>query len=165
MYTIIIIALLVAIFLGYREYKYGFYPDMESIAMMSFLGIIVGVGVGLGFAFYLDAELITIEKETQIEVLNDNNSTSGSFFLGTGNIDGKMKYVFYTKENNRFRLKQVDYNDAYIEYTENNPTVIKYSKQSTDSFKNLFAIDYWEPYYLFKIPKGSISNGYNLDAK
>lgn len=132
---------------------------------MGIIGVLIGVFSGLFLAVFIDAEMVIKEDVYEIEVLNDNQSVSGSFFIGSGQIEGKMKYVFYSKDKNKFKLNQVDYDKAEIEYTSGTPVVIKYSKEYTNSFKNNFAIDLWESTYLFKIPSGSINNEFSLDAK
>ena len=75
--------------------------------MESILGGLIGgvIGVIIMLALPMKTEINTYTYK--IETLQDNNSVSGSFFLGSGSIEGKMKYVFYYETNGGFKNQKV----------------------------------------------------------
>ena len=133
--------------------------------MESILGGLIGglIGVILMLALPMKTEINTYTYK--IETFQDNNSVSGSFFLGSGSIDGKMKYVFYYEVNGGFKMAQIDYDDAIIKYSDN-VKAIRYKEEPTDAFINWFAVDiYMSDTYEIFVPKGTIKSNYNLDAQ
>ena len=102
-----------------------------------------------------------------IETLQDNNSVSGNFFLGCGQIECKMKYVFYYEENGLYRMMQLDYNLVQIKYSDGKPKVNVTENYPSKTFINNFAIDLdaFDKTYIIEVPKGTIKNNYNLDAQ
>jgi hypothetical protein len=133
-----------------------------------FLGLGGGIlaGVPIGFLLPSSSELVKI-REDNIECLADNSSVSGSFFLGCGNIEGEMKYVFYCRQGDLYRMYQADYDKATIKYSSAPPKVTIYEIRPKDEFKNYFGLgsDWGNKQYEFLIPKGSIRNNFVLDAQ
>lgn len=138
--------------------------------------LVFGFFIGLIIALILPAKLEKKEIITvyNLECLQDNSCLTGNFFIGNGNIDGNMIYVFYYKVNtdgkDGFKQMRLDcdeditiyYNDsAYIEKILTTDVKVK------DAFINHFAIDMFfsDTKYIFNIPKGSIKQDYTLDAK
>lgn len=122
------------------------------------------IGILIAFALPAETEMTCVET-SQIVNLQDNNSVEGNFFLGTGYIEGEMKYVFYYQiDSTSFKMKQVSFYNAIIKYSDI-PKVEKYINKPTDSKINLFALDNEINNYIIYVPKGSIKNNYELDAK
>tara|TARA_R110002020_G_scaffold381847_1_gene592758 strand:+ start:189 stop:692 length:504 start_codon:yes stop_codon:yes gene_type:complete len=133
----------------------------------SLTGIVVGFLVGFTITFILPAETEVNIYNYDIETLQDNSSVSGDFFLGSGNIEGNMKYVFYYKTNGGFKMKQIDYDDVIIKYSETRKEVIEHKEEMvSDSWINNFAYDASTvlEYEVF-VPKGTIRSNFNLDAQ
>ena len=134
---------------------------LTEVLLGGIIGLILSLFVML--ALPMDTEIKTYTYN--IEALQDNSSISGSFFLGSGSIDGSMKYVFYYEDDGGFKMKQIDYDKAIIKYSSE-IKVIKYKEEPTDNIINIFAVDicFSEKYEIF-VPKGTIKNNYNLDAR
>jgi len=147
-----------------REQRYGL-PDFVEYIMLGLMGGIAGFAVGALLALALPMKTQVSAYENEIVALQDNLGTSGSFFLGSGNIDGSIKYVFYYKAEGSFRMAQVDYKDAVIKYSDE-AKVIRYKEEPIGAFINLFALDIpSRDEYEIYVPKGTIKNDYNLDAQ
>ncbi len=159
MITIIIFAL-IGIVIMWDEWN-----DIPGHIGTSFLGVVIGSCGGTLIAIALPATTTTKETVYNIATLQDNNTTSGDFFLGSGNIDGKMVYVFYYEENGFYQMEQLPYNCVKIIHTSGNPKLIATTTYPIDSWWNLFAIDFESTTYLFEVPKGTIKNIQNLDAQ
>lgn len=86
--------------------------DFVIYFLFGILGASVGVLVGLIIALSLPAKTEIVKTTYNLEALQDNNSVNGSFFLGTGQIEGKMKYVFYYEKDGYYKLEQADYNEV-----------------------------------------------------
>lgn len=115
-----------------------------------------------------------IEVEHKIRVMKDGSETQGSFFLGSGSVDGEPAFMYYeVDENGAARLKDVDADRASVVETDGTPRVV----QECDDFRdvpefltfpiNMFTDGGIDCYgdYTFYVPKGSIRDGYVLDAE
>ena len=144
---------------------YGFF-SLLGFLFYTIVGACFGILVGLGIAMLLPAKLETKVYTQNLECLQDNNSVNGGFFLGTGSIEGKMKYVYYYKDaDSLYHLKQIDYANASIKYSDEIPKIETYKEEPTKDFINYFAWDYTEDKYIIYIPKGSIKQNFTLDAQ
>ena len=158
----IIIGIILAIIIGLINEDDGVFIFLNSV-LYGFIGMYVGLMV----AVILPAKTIKMKEVYVIECLQDNPSTQGSFFLGSGRVDGTFKYVFYYKYEDGFQMKLVDYNDAIVKYSDENPRVERYfNKPKENELINLFALDRpdYSKYYIY-VPKGSIKQNYTLDAQ
>ena len=158
----IIIGIILAIIIGSINGD-----DVGYIFLNSVFYTIIGMSIGLMVAIILPAKTIKMKEVYVIECLQDNSSTQGSFFLGSGLVDEIFKYVFYYKYEDGFQMKLVNYNDAIVKYSDENPRVERYfNKPKENELINLFAIDSpdYSKYYIY-VPKGSIKQIYTLDAQ
>jgi hypothetical protein len=167
MWTIIIITAIALFTAIYQEYKHGYYSDGLDYFIMAFFGLIIGIIIGTAIAIALPAKTEIVKTNYNLETLQDNNSVKGSFFLGSGQIDGKMKYVFYYENEGYYKLEQADYSEVKVKYSEEKPKAERFNRQNVkDAFINNFAIDgnsYQE--YIIYVPKGTIKQNYSLDAQ
>ena len=166
MWTIIII-IAIALFIAiYREYN-SYYSDFEDYILTSISAIIIGGIIGTALAFVLPAKTEIVKTTYNLEALQDNNSVKGSFFLGSGQIEGKMKYVFYYERDGFYKLEQADYSKVKVKYSNEKPKAEIFNRKNVkDAFINNFAIDcncYQE--YIIYVPKGTIKQNYSLDAQ
>jgi ABC-type proline/glycine betaine transport system permease subunit len=165
----IIIGIILGIILGiYYTYKECEYKDFIFYFLNSLISVVI-----LGFLCYMIAFILPYKTEMkltaiyQLESFQDNNNIEGSFFLGCGHIDGRMKYVFYYQTDNGYKMGQLSYNKVFIKYSNELPKIESYSEVKTDSFINLFSINvlHFERKYIIYIPKGTIKKNFNLDSK
>lgn len=165
----ILILIGVAIGIGiaiYQTYN-GYMNDFSDYTFSVVIGILLGFIFSLFVAIMLPMDTYDKHYSLDIETLQDNNSVSGNFFLGCGQIEGKMKYVFYYEENGLYRMMQLDYNLVQIKYSDSKPKVNVTENYPSDAFINKFAIDLnvLDKTYIIEVPKGTIKNNYNLDAQ
>ncbi len=120
-------------------------------------------------ALAIPSKTETVIDTYLLETLQDNNSVSGSFFLGSGYINGEMKYVFYYETDGGYRMKQLKYYNVLIKYTSETPKVETYRKVQTDAFINKFSVYMGDcgcnNKNIIYVPKGTIKQNYNLDAQ
>lgn len=158
MYTVLITVILAIIISYLLERRRAYWSDY-------FLSTIIGgmAGIFLGFIIALIVPHKTLTKTTtfEIENLQDNNSVSGSFFIGTGSIDGVMKYVFYHKVDGGFKMMQLDYKDTIIKYSNDLPRVEKLCNYSESNF----GVSFLRTIYVIYVPEGTIKQSYILDAQ
>lgn len=167
MFTIIIITAISLFIAFYSEYtSYGTSGFLDYI-VISIPGIFIGMIIGFFVALALPAKVEIVKTTYNLENLQDNNSVHGSFFLGSGQIEGKMKYVFYYENGGYYKLEQVDYNEVKIKYSDENPKAEQFNLDYVKgALINYFAIDinsYQE--YIIYVPKGTIKQNYTLDAQ
>lgn len=165
------ILILITIIIGIGIYIFktynSEYNDFIDYIASSVNGFVVGAVIGLFVSIMLPMDTYDKQYSLSIETLQDNNSVSGRFFLGSGQIEGKMKYVFYYEEDGLYTMMQLDYNLVQIKYSDNKPKLIITEKYPSDAFINYFAIDFdaFSKTYIIEVPKGTIKNNYNLDAQ
>lgn len=82
------------------------------------------------------------EFKTEIITLDDTNSTSGSFFLGSGSISGSHVYTFYYKTDDGGYKRDYEYSSKSTIYEdENDKPYIQYNKYYMQS--NSADSDFW----------------------
>jgi len=166
MWTIIICILvlfIVTMLIMYDE-DFFFEDTFLHLAVSIFLGFFIGGAIALA----LPVKTETGKETYNLECIQDNNNVNGGFFLGCGTINGEMKYTFYYKKDDYFKLLQLSYNKVKVKYSEETPKVeYYYTIESKDAFINNFALDWYigGKEYIIYIPKGSIKQDYNLDAQ
>mgnify|MGYP003610993582 CR=1 FL=1 len=168
MITIIIcgiIGLIIAIVSIFDGFDY--IEDIIMYFLFGIIGALIGGLIGFGIAFALPAKTEIVKTTYNLEALQDNNSVNGSFFLGTGQIEGEMKYVFYYEKDGYYKLEQVDYNEVKVKYSNEKPKAERFRQKNVkDAFINNFAIggNYYQEYIIY-VPKGTIKQNYSLDAQ
>lgn len=167
MYTIIVTVIVFAIISGIYEYRNGYFRSVSSVFGNSILGGMFGVPIGMIIALIVPQEISEKTETYLLENLNDLTSIQGSFFLGTGSVDGSMRFVYYYKDGGSYKLNQVDYKDSEVIYKEDLPKV-EIVEQYLDYQKGY---NKWtlalglKTRYVFQVPKGSITRNYKLDAQ
>lgn len=158
----IIIGLLIGFFISYSENE-----DWLISLVFVFVGTVIGFFIGLFVSIILPMETYEKEYSYKIESLQDNNNTNGNFFLGCGQVNGKMIYSLYYEEEGFYKLKQLDYNLVKIKYSENQPKITVFEKVLTNNIINYFAVDFDinSKRYIIEVPKGTIKNNYTLDTE
>ena len=166
MITILITTIIGIALAIYNEYRESWGSLIDYI-IMSMLGGLFGACVGFIIAIALPMQTYDKHYSLNIETLQDNNSVSGNFFLGCGQIEGKMKYVFYYEEKGLYRMMQLNYDLVQIKYSDTKPKVNITENYPTESIINYFAFDtdIFDKNYIIEVPKGTIKNNYNLDAQ
>lgn len=152
-----------------------FYKELESLPIGIFLGVLCGFLISLVLTFLtmgiIDSSAIKeniVLSDVQLCALQDNNSVQGNFFLGSGNIDGSMKYIYLTKtEDGGYLMGSVNATDAIVHEIDSKPHITKY----TQKYKNS-DITYWFGDPMFSnvksqifVPNGSIKYNFNINLK
>ena len=166
MITLLILAI-IGIGIAIYETHHSYEANLGDYIFVSIVGALVGLIVGIILAIMLPMNTYDKHYSLNIEALQDNNTTSGNFFLGCGQFEGKMKYVFYYEEKGLYRMMQIDYDFVQIKYSDGKPKVNVTENYPSDAFINNFAIDLdiFHKTYIIEVPKGTIKNNYNLDAQ
>lgn len=173
MYTIAIfisLAFLVVLICIIREIRhYGWnHFDYSFWSFNLILSPMAGFILGLIVCIILPMDLYVKEYSWRIETLQDNSNINGSFYLGSGNINGAMQYVCYRKlENENFKMEIIPHEKGEINYSTNTPQITVREISPSNHWINKFAIDLnlYQQSFIIEIPKGTIKNQYNLDAK
>lgn len=161
-----IIGLIVGIIYAFNN-CYGFGESFVVAILIIILGATIG-GVCMTFSSAIadccaEKNWYTVQ-DTDIYALQDNLTTEGSFFLGSGHINDELKY-FYVKETDvGYTVCNVDADDSYIRYTTDRCHIEKQSYKFSNDFVAAIAIPMSER-YIFHIPDGSILNNYAVDLK
>lgn len=130
-------------------------------------GALIGLILGIFIAFKIGKETTNCVSELNLVNLQDGSSLKGDFYLGSGSIDGRMKYTFYYEVQGGFKMMQLDYEYVEIRYTTETPKVITYEICETENPKNYWGMAYGIGFksYIIEVPKGSIKSNFTLDAQ
>lgn len=108
----------------------------------------------------------SVESEHRLAAIQDGVVTSGSFFLGTGTVDGDPKFIYYQMNGNGgYTLESLSPRYATVFQEDGEPRVVEYNGTSDNPWISLmpkWGTDYKAEFY---VPEGSIINNYTLDAK
>lgn len=147
----------------YKQFFWSvFWEEFSGAAIISLIICIVFSIFAFSFVTYPNHH----SEINRIECLADNNTTSGSFFLGCGEVEGRVKFAYYQQTKTGFKLETIDTDQVFIVYTKEKPYVeYVYKDLDPDSFWNYF-IPVTQLYAtIFHVPYGSINNKYNLNAE
>jgi len=137
--------------------------------MMSLVSLLVSLFIALIISMILDVftdKVFELKSTNEIVALQDKNSVIGHFFLGSGSIDGDMKYVFMSKEQNGFRMESFDANEAIVVYSDDKKIERYESEFKNQTLKKLFGQPWFaDSEYKIYVPDGTIQNSYNVDLK
>ena len=167
---ILIISVLLGLYLSIK-YMWNDAYDIGDYILSTFLtciilliSIIIGALISYSLPMKTEENVVTYK----IVSLQDNNNLKGDYFIGSGRFEGKMKYSFYYESDGGFKLKQIDYKNATIIYSDS-IRIEQFGEKEVVSFINYFAFDDLtdENYMKFKIfvPKGTIKSNFSLDAE
>lgn len=151
---------------------YMFDPDglLDGIAYL-FLSIVFGglvflicfvIAIKIGEQIPSDYELQRSEK---IVALKDSRATHGSFFLGSGSVDGELHYYYATDTSQGYRIKHVDADDCYLLFDNDKPRVEYYKvKRFEKKWHYIYAVPSGH-YYNIYVPNGSVDTGFRINLK
>ena len=175
-----VIFFIVAIVIEISDFD-GIFSAIVNVTKNTILGVIIGAVLGFVVGLILSVYVLAkndITKSVEplyprIESLQDNSSLKGDFFIGSGNIDGTMKYAFYIREKDpftnedSFRLVLLDYKDTSIVYSDERPRVdvVKNHWRETWQFKYSLLKKTYVDRYIIYVPRGTIKNNFTLDAQ
>jgi hypothetical protein len=142
---------------------------MSKTELTQFIGITIVV-IFIGYIIFAGLTLQKTEvivENTSIISLKEISTTTGSFFLGCGNIDGEFKYVMYTSTNDGGFKKHIIPASVTTIYEDEdtNPYVSEYNLWEvldSDIKREKASADY--PYYKLHVPKGTIIRDYKIGA-
>lgn len=151
---IILVPLIIGGVVWYTDYLFdGFLASVVSLIVTFFLVMVIGIMLPLS---------TTKVEETPLKALSLSNGQSGTFFLGTGVIKDKIKYIYYLDNGGRYELKTIDADDADIVEYDGEPKMVK-EHLSPPSWW-LPAMDDFDWNITFYVPEGSITDTYELDV-
>ena len=136
-----------------------------------FFGILIGVLVstilGLTNLYQKEVEYTTI-KTKYIASLNDNTYIQGQFTLGSGTIEGKICYVYYSgNDSSGFKIERILAENVIIKEEDScTPRIVfKKYKRIKPFYKSFYIIPYLseEDKFIY-VPKGTIIQKYLLDS-
>ena len=109
-------------------------------------------------------EIIYEETVTPIVALEDNVTSRGQFFLGTGTSKSDIYYYYMIDTERGYVMKNVKACDAYIKYDVEPRIVIENGCGFKHWYNNIWAFPVSTQYTIY-VPEGTILNNYNIDLK
>lgn len=166
---ILLIFLIVAFILSRVDKRKNDWYDFTDTMIFMWGGFLIGLLIVLISSIIVssvaESEAFVIGTR-EIVAFKDNNSTSGSFFLGSGYVDGDMKYcVMIKNENGSYEMKTYDTDECFIIETNDTPKMEKRGYYFKSEWLNWFLFNMKLNEYVFYIPEGSICNNYVVDLE
>lgn len=144
----------------HRVYWDGVLPPFFATLIF---GGIVALVINIGVSGALASEAVTTTNN--LTTLQDGSQTTGTFFLGSGYVDGKQVFSYYEKRGGAYYLESIDAEHAKVVESSGQPRVEHTCDQTTSVWISVFSTC-WNNYdYTFYVPKGSVVTNYTLDAK
>lgn len=106
-----------------------------------------------------------IESSCQLVALKDNSAISGRFFLMNGSIDSEQYYYYAAEDELGIKVDKVAASECYIQYVESEYRIESYTPVFRDEWRNWFAIQMKDPYFIIYIPDGSITEEFSIDLE
>jgi len=164
MITIILLTILGGCFLSKMFVSYE--RTFMDYVLGTFIGCFIGILLSLLIGACIPQKTVEIRRD-KLVTLKDNITTEGSFFLGSGTINGEHKY-FYYKENGQggFLAESVNSKGVPIyEDSDTEPYISILANEFINRKFDVLFIPNTDICYAFHIPKNSIIRDYKLDLK
>lgn len=168
---IILIIALIFFIAGIVWYSIKFWFDGDAILV----GVLTGtIGLLVGFFVWLIGCVVITPTEpvvtdtVPIYAMSDTMGVEGSFFLGSGNVDSEMKYIYAQETEKGITIKTVDADNAYIKYIDEgeDPYIKKIEYHHESGFVEwLFAPAALHHETFIYVPEGTVKNVYNVDLE
>ncbi|GEM_PF-5533823 len=129
------------------------------------LGALVGAFVALFVSTHFSTHLVPVE-ETALVSLRNSDTVSGSFFLGTGTVNGRECYVFFKVVGSGFELAKLNAEAGVTVHEEDrgDGQLVRLETAFVDPQAHYWAmLGEPETRYAFYVPRGSIRRNFNLN--
>jgi|SRR5690625_613526 len=104
------------------------------------------------------------QSEDEIEALSNTHEYEGSFFLGSGSIDGNHEYYYMVEEEKGVNIKSVNAGKTYVKEDNNKkPKIEHMSSEFTNSIVRKLFINGLSSEYIIHIPENSIKYDFNIE--
>ena len=141
----------------------GFYNG-EALIGGAIIGMILGLFLGCIIAnCNIEETVLELQYTLYLEALQDTQMISGSFWLGCGDVQGKMKYTYYYKTKEGFKFGKVGTARTTIIYSDTKPRIEYYESRNKENKFSFSDGDDW--CYKIYVPEGTIKQNFNLDAQ
>jgi len=171
MLTIIIIAFLLGLIVGLTAY-WGGWDGFVDFAQGFLIGAFIGGTIGLVVAASIGGgNTYAYTAKSELGALGDINQMGGSFFLGSGMLEGKQYFTYYKKVgDNQYQLRNIEATSSYPTVTVvQDATSTPYAETTENVLKPGFEL--WGlvsgniETVTFHVPVGTIKNNFVLDAQ
>lgn len=144
----------------------GFFVRLFGVPILSALAAcMLELPLSMGCSWFAKIEY-TVAETKEITALNDSSTASGQFFLGSGQVDGTMKYYFVENTEKGKHVDSVSAKNAYIIESNTEKPRIELHKPY---FKNKWLWWIASPMqgfeYRIYIPEDSITTDFNVDLE
>jgi hypothetical protein len=147
------------------------WSDWGDVAMAFFGSFMAGFAIVMMVTLFSSAICDEVcdktwytSSDVEIHALQDNITTEGRFFLGSGQVDGNLKYFYVEDTEFGYTVRDVDADNTYIKNTDGKCHLETQTYEFDNWFVRLIAAPMGER-RIFYIPEGSILQNYNIDLQ
>jgi hypothetical protein len=142
---------------------------IENVFLSVFLSaaIILALSI-IPVAISTSLETVKADEINSIKIyaLKDNGGVNGSFFLGCGQIESEMYYIYLVADGNGYKMRKICCDNVTIVETSKQSRIVnyrmKYKKESVNLWIPEFFIDNKT---IIEIPSGSIKYDFKVDLE
>lgn len=144
-----------------RDWEYVWLISIAASLLCGALTLIITAIVGTCIS---SSEIVYEETVTPIVALEDNVTSRGQFFLGTGTSKSDVYYYYMIDTERGYVMQNIKASNAYIKYDANPRIVIENGCGFKHWYNNIWAFPISTRYTIY-VPEGTILNNYNIDLK
>ena len=167
---IILICLICGVIFSIRQRKkhgkvWCSYGIIAEYMLCSFLiGLILILTLSPLASMLCESEEV-IDSSKELIALKDNSMINGKFFLGSGSVNGEMKYVAMVKDKNGYKMETYRVEDVYINEVDDNFRIEEIGYEFKNENMYLFFGNIKNHTYRVYIPKDSVVQNYKIDLE
>ena len=144
-----------------RDWEYVWLISVLCSLLCGALALIITAIIGAGIS---SNEIIYEETVTPIVALEDNVTSRGQFFLGTGTSESDVYYYYMIDTERGYVMQNIKASKAYIKYDTKPRIAVENGCGFKHWYNNIWAFP-TRTHYTIYVPEGTILNNYNIDLK
>ena len=163
---IIIFFVILGIIIGYLISKNEGWLEFDIVFLNCFIGVAISILISvlliIGVSLGAETQPYMINKE-KIYALGNELNVEGSFFLGIGSINEKMKYYYVVEEQHGKKIDNVKSDNAYIIEDDNEtPRIETYEHRIKNDRLRFWFQGFNTMYRVIYVPEDSIKTEFNI---
>lgn len=155
---------------GVVAYKLSDWPGPQDFVLGSVLGLLPAFLIVVVISLCIRVEEVKVD-EIPLQALKDGSQSEGSFFLGSGTVEGS-EYYFFVKETDRgMKRDKVNADYVYIiEDEDEEPRMEVYTNIPATAFGKFMFDDgvigsEEDRTYSIIVPNGTVTNEFSIDLE
>lgn len=128
-----------------------------------FIALLVAMMLQLSADTIFEQEYVKYSEE-EIKAISNYHEYEGSFFLGSGSVNGKQEYYYMSESEKGINIRSIDASKSYVIEDNNVTPSIEFreSRFKSKLISKLFFDGIYQE-YIIHVPESSIKYDFNID--